>query len=121
METSLLAYWPVPVKLTSAGLEGSESSMRRVAVRVPVAVGLNLIAIVQLPFAPNVAPQLLVWEKSPGFVPVIVIPEIVSVSGPTFVRITFLAELAVPTVFIPKLMLVGLTLTKLPVPLRETV
>jgi len=121
MECALLAYWPVPVKLTSAGLEGSESSTRSVAARVPVAVGLNLIAIVQLPFAVNVAPQLFVWEKSPGFVPVIVIPEIVSVPGPTFVRITLLAELAVPTVFMPKLMLVGLTLTMVPVPLRETV
>ena len=121
MECALLAYWPVPVKVTSAGLDGSESSTRSVAARAPVAVGLKRTAIVQLPFAPNVAPQLLVWEKSPGFVPVIVIPEIVSVSGPTLVRITFLAELAVPTVFIPKLMLVGLTLTKLPVPLKETV
>jgi hypothetical protein len=75
---------------------------------------------VQLPFTAKVAPQLFVWEKSPEFVPVIVIPEIVRMPGPTLVMPTFLAPLFVPTFCDAKLRLVGLTLTMVPVPLRET-
>ena len=94
--------------------------MRSVALRVPLAVGVKRTAIVQLPFKINVAPQLFVWEKSPEFVPVIVMPEIISVPGPTLVRVTFVAVLVVPTVRAANVMLVGLTLTMVPVPLSET-
>lgn len=74
----------------------------------------------QLPFTAKVAPQLFFWEKSPEFVPVIVIPEIVRLPGPTFLIVTFLAVLVVPTLCDANVRLVGLTLTMVPVPLRET-
>jgi len=63
---------------------------------------------------------VVVSEKSPGFVPVIVIPEMLRTSGPTFLMVTVLALLVAPTVSAAKVTLAGLTLTMVPVPLRET-
>ena len=40
------------------------------AVRLPVAVGLNVTLIVQLADAARLAPHVCVWAKSPAFVPV---------------------------------------------------
>ena len=57
----------------------------------------------------RVAPHLFVWEKSPEFVPVIVIPEIVRLPGPTFLMVTFLAVLVVPTLCAANVRLMGLT------------
>jgi hypothetical protein len=97
MSPTIPFYLPLPFKPTISGLVGSESSMRSVAERAPVAVGWKTTAIVQLVLAANVAPQLLVWEKSPGFVPVIVMPEMDSVPGPLLLMVAFLAPLDVPT------------------------
>ena len=80
---------------------------------------MKTTAIVQLPFTVN-EPQLFVCEKSPGLVPVIVIPEIVSVPGPTLRIVTLLAPLVVPTLRAANVMLVGLTETMVPVPESET-
>ena len=68
-----------------------------------MAVGLNLILIVQLASAANELPQVCVCEKSAAFVPVIAIPAIVNVFVPTFVNVTALAALVVPTITEPKL------------------
>lgn len=69
------------------------------AVRVPVAVGLNVTLIVQFAPAARLAPQLFVWEKSPLFVPVMAIPEPlkVNVALPVFVSVMFCEALVVPT------------------------
>ena len=69
------------------------------ALRLPVAVGVKVTLIVQFAPAATLAPQVLVCEKSPLFVPVIVMPEPlkVSVALPVFVRVTFCEELLVPT------------------------
>ena len=40
-----------------------------VAVLLPAAVGLNVTEIVQFAAAARLLPQVLVWAKSPGFVP----------------------------------------------------
>ena len=48
--------------------------MFNVAVRVPVAVGLNVTVIVQLATAATLAPQLLDCMKSPGLVPISEMP-----------------------------------------------
>jgi hypothetical protein len=56
---------PVPVRLTVwvAGL--ALSVMVIEPLREPVAVGVNITLRVQLALAATLAPQVLVWEKSP--------------------------------------------------------
>ena len=56
---------PVPVRLTDwvAGL--ALSVMVTAPVLVPVAVGLKVALSVQLALAARLEPQVLVWEKSP--------------------------------------------------------
>jgi hypothetical protein len=51
---------PVPERLTVCGLPAALSEMLTDAVRVPVAVGLNVTLIVQLPPAATELPQVLV-------------------------------------------------------------
>jgi hypothetical protein len=63
---------------------------------------------------------VVVSEKSPGFGPVIVIPEMLRTSGPTLLMVTVLAALVAPTLSAAKARLVGVTLTMVPIPLRET-
>src|SRR5690349_977028 len=63
-------YWPVPVRAAVCGLPPPLSATLSVALRVPVAVGLNCMLTVQLaPPAielPHVFPEI---RKSPGLVP----------------------------------------------------
>lgn len=61
---------PVPVRAAVWGLPEALSLTESVALRVPPAVGVKVTLIVQLPPAATDEPQLLVWEKSPLFVPV---------------------------------------------------
>lgn len=51
---------PVPVRLVVWGLVGSESATCNVAVRVPVAVGVNVTLTVQLAPAAKVVPHVVV-------------------------------------------------------------
>jgi hypothetical protein len=51
---------PVPVRLTVCGLPPALSVMLIEAVRLPMAAGLNVTVIVQLPFAATELPQLLI-------------------------------------------------------------
>jgi hypothetical protein len=55
-----------------------------VALRAPIACGVNKTDMVQLSPGAKVEPQLFVWEKSPGLTPLIEIPEMASVSLPVF-------------------------------------
>jgi hypothetical protein len=67
----------------------------------PPAVGVNVTLIVHVPFTASVAGligQVVVSEKSPGFVPVIEMLLIVNVPGPLFVTVTICGELDVFTV-----------------------
>ena len=84
------------MRLVVCGLVGSESTTERVAVRVPVAVGLKVTLIVQLVPTANVVPQVVVCPKSPGFVPVNDVVTPVSVAVPTFRNVTVCAALVVP-------------------------
>ena len=106
---------------TVCGLTGSESLILSVPVRVPTAVGLNLTPIVQEAPRARLDPQLLVCEKSPLFVPVMVIPEMLMAVLPRFVMVTLVAPLVVPTVRLAKVMVVGDNDTPVPVPLRLAV
>lgn len=80
---------PVPVSDTeSAGFMGSEVAMASDAELAPATAGLNITAIAQLAAGANAAPQLLVWAKAAGFVPVIAMLPIVMNAAPPFVRVT---------------------------------
>jgi hypothetical protein len=54
------------------------------ALRAPVAVGVKVTLIEQLAPAAKLVPQVLVCEKSPTLVPVIVMPVRVKVAPPVF-------------------------------------
>ena len=69
---------PVPVRLAVCGLPEALSLIESVAVRVPLAAGLKVTLIPQLAPAPKDEPQVFVCEKSPLFVPVIEILEILT-------------------------------------------
>jgi hypothetical protein len=94
--------------------------MFSVARRVYLALGANVTLTVQVAPDASVDPQVLVWVKSPGFVPPIKIDVIVNVPGPTFPRVTFWLALVVPTNCEAKVRLAGLTETIVPVPVIAT-
>jgi hypothetical protein len=85
------------------------------------AVGRKVTLIVQLLPALRLVPHVVVWLKSPAFVPVsdMLIPVRVVVS--TFLTVTVWAALVVPTVWVANVSLVGVTLTPVPVPVSDTV
>jgi hypothetical protein len=74
--------------------------MDSVAVRFPLAVGVNLMLIVHLPpgamgeEGTQLSPEL---EKSPALVPVLEMDATVSGPSPVFCTVTICAELEVPT------------------------
>ena len=89
---------PVPDKLAVWGLPDALSLTETVALRAPLAVGLKVTLIVQLRLTPNVdgeSGQLLVWAKSPAFVPVIAIELIVKAAVPLLVSVIVCAVLVV--------------------------
>ena len=76
-----------------------------VALRVPVAAGVKLTLMVQLPLAARVEGligQLLVCPKSPGLVPVKAMLVMVSAAPLGFESVTALAVLVMPTLWLPK-------------------
>lgn len=78
------------------------------ALRVPVAVGVNVTEIVQLFFGAIELPQVLVCPKSELFVPVTTRLLIVMVAPPlALLRVITCAALVVPTVCAEKVKLVG--------------
>jgi hypothetical protein len=92
---------PVPEMASDCGVPLALSETLTLALRVPVAVGLNVTLIVQLPFADSeelvVQVPPLAIAKSEAFVPVMENPLSVSVPPPLFVTVTAWAALVVPT------------------------
>lgn len=72
------------------------SVMTSEAERVPVAVGVNLTLIVQLPLAATDPPHVLVWEKSPGLVPLKAMFVIVRATLPVLFNVNVCAVLVEP-------------------------
>lgn len=98
------------------------SAMDTLAEREPVAVGVNVTVIVQLPPAGTLEPQLSVRLKSLEFVPVMVMLVMPRAwFAALFVKVTVFGLLLWPTFTLPKLRLVGESRTTVPVPLREAV
>src|ERR1700722_628435 len=73
---------PAPFRVTFCEPPGALSVIDRIAVRVPIREGVKVTSIAQLVPGATSRPQLLVWAKSLGFAPVIVIPAIVSGVAP---------------------------------------
>ena len=122
-ERQAIGVAPVPVKLTVCGLpEVALSAILIEAERLPLAAGVNVTLIAQLPFAATEVPQVLVWAKSPALVPVTDMLVRVKLALPVLVRVTDCEVLATPTDWLPKVRLVGERLTPdaVPVPVRVT-
>ena len=75
---------PVPVRLTVCVAGLALSVMVTAPVLVPVAVGLKVTLMVQLALAATLAPQVLVWEK----LPLALILVIVRLAFPVFLSVT---------------------------------
>jgi len=92
---ALVVLPPVPVSDTTCGLPLALSLTMSEPVRVPVAVGLNLMLIVQLPLTARELPQVPrpPQVKSPAMVSV---PKLM-VELPVLAKVTNCAELIVPT------------------------
>ena len=69
---------PVPLSATVCGLPVASSAIKTLAVRLPVAPGVNVTEIVQLAPAARLAGQSLVWAKSAALVPTRPMLQIVS-------------------------------------------
>ena len=86
----------MPDRGTVCGDPAALSEIDKEALRDPVADGVNVTEIVQFPPLPaRLLPQLLVCEKSPEFVPVMLILEIVRLWFPELVSVTVCAVLVV--------------------------
>src|SRR5271163_4840410 len=91
-----VAAVPVPVSETVCGLPEALSLTERAASSDPAALGVKVTLMAQLVAAARELPQLLVWEKSEGFVPVMPMLVIVNVELPGLLRITVLPVLLWP-------------------------
>ena len=110
---------------TACGLPAALSVTLTFADRAPVAVGRKVTLMVQVPEGATLGKQLFVCVKSPLFVPVIAMLEIVSVPAPVLVRVVLEGELLVRIGWLPKEILVGEKLVPdvaaTPVPVSGTV
>jgi hypothetical protein len=120
---AIVGWTPVPARLTVCGLFAALSAIVRLAVRLPVAVGVKVTLIVQLAPVATLDPQLLACAKSPGFVPATAIEEIVRATLPLLVSVTGCEALGVPTAWLLKVKLLAETPATgaVPVPVRLTV
>jgi len=75
---------PVPVRFTVCGLPAALSAIVIVPVQVPPAEGVKVTVTVQFAPAATLAPQVLVWAKSP----LATILEIESGALPELVNVT---------------------------------
>src|ERR1700722_3784119 len=102
---------PVPVRATVCGLLPALSEMFRVAVRVPVPVGVKVMPMVQESPAGTLDPQSFDCPKSERFVPLPKILLMVKAVLRVLVSVTFCVALVVPTACEPNVRLVGDTVT----------
>ena len=81
--------------------------MVTVALRAPAAAGVKVTGMLQLPPMATLVPQLLVWAKSPGFVPVMAMLVMESAADPGLLKVTVCAALAEPMFWAAKVRLVA--------------
>ena len=98
--TPAMGALPVPVRLTDCWLPATLlllSVMFKEAVRLPVAAGVNVTLIVQLPLAATELLHVLVSAKSPGLAPANVKPLTARAAFPVLFRVRVWAALVDPT------------------------
>src|SRR5207249_3114660 len=84
---------PVPLRLAVCGLLLALSLTDSVALRLPVAVGVQVRTMVQRELAASEVAELLVWAKSPLLVPVMPILLMVTVELPALATVTYTLSL----------------------------
>jgi hypothetical protein len=88
---------PDPLSETVCGDPTALSLTARVAEKLATEAGEKVTAMVQLLPAASDSPHVLVWLKSLGFVPPVVIPVIDRVALPVFFSVAVCAVVVVPT------------------------
>src|SRR5438128_889202 len=89
---------PVPVRGTACGLAPPSSTIFRDACRSPLAPGVKVTSIVQLPPAASLDRHVVVSAKSPKFAPLMPTPKICKSSLLIFVTVAVRGSLVVPTI-----------------------
>ena len=82
------AALPVPLSVTVCGEPVALSATESVAAKLAAEAGVKVMEIEQLALAASELPQVLVWAKSVGLVPVIEMPEMVRAAVPVFLSVT---------------------------------
>src|ERR1700682_2068234 len=93
---------PVPLRVTWCGLPDALSTIAIAALRSPVAVGLKVTLMLQLPPAARVPPHVFVWTKSFAFAPTTATLVIASVASPVLRSVAVCAALVVSSSRLPK-------------------
>jgi hypothetical protein len=121
-ETCTTGPLPVPLKPIACGLPGALSVMVTEAERLPMEVGAKVTLTLQFPPAGSELGQVLVWLKSPAFVPDTAMDVMLIAAVPVLLRVTGCAALVVPRVWAPNVRLVAVRLSDAPppVPVRLT-
>jgi hypothetical protein len=88
---------PEPDTLTCCGLPALSSLIEISALRDPTAAGLKVTVMTQELPIPTLGIQVCVGEKSPGLVPVELMPVMFSVVPPALVSIVVCGRLIAPT------------------------
>jgi hypothetical protein len=87
-QDSITSCVPAPESAAACGLPLALSATVSEAVRLPVAAGVNNIAMVQVPPAATDAPQVLIWLKSLALAPVKAMLVMLKAAVPVLVRVT---------------------------------
>ena len=87
---------PVPLRVTVWGEPVALSATETVAVKLAADAGLKVTEMEQLAPAASELPQVLVWAKSAGLVPVMEMPLMESAAEPVFLSVAAWAALVVP-------------------------
>ncbi len=107
---------PVPFRLSVCGLVIRLSVIVMDPVYGPVAVGVDVTLMVQVPRAATLVPQVFVWLK-PTLATILVIGK--AEVGLSFVNVTVIGALGMPIGWLAKVKEVGLSVTgAVPVPVR---
>lgn len=111
---------PVPANPTTCGVLLAASLKVIVPVRRPVAVGVKVTDMVQVPEPARLVPQVLLeMAKSPALVPPTVMLLIARATGPLFANVTDCAALVAATAVAGKFRLVGVTVALEAMPLPD--
>jgi hypothetical protein len=113
---------PVPLNVVICGEPVALSATITVALKLAVDAGVKVTEMVHVALAASVAPHVVVSEKSLGFIPLIVMPEMFSVELLVFESVRFGAVTEVLTVWLPNInvegesIAVGVSVAGMPAP-----